>query len=80
MIGKPKYKREDNVAFMFNGVEKCGVIYIVDSYGTFEQHEEPSYDIYSPLEKEDIILLYCIILCMFCPILFILFSRIKYKI
>ena len=51
MIGKPKYKREDNVAFMFNGVEKCGVIYIVDSYGTFGQNEEPSYDIYYPLEN-----------------------------
>ena len=51
MIGKPKYKREDNVTFIFNGVEKSGVIYIVDSYGTFEQNEEPSYDIYSPLEN-----------------------------
>lgn len=51
MIGKPKYKIEDNVAFVFKGREISGVIYIVDSYGTFEQNEEPSYDIYSPLEN-----------------------------
>ena len=51
MIGKPKYKRDDNVTFIFNGTEKSGVIYIVDSYGTFGQSEEPSYDIYSPLEN-----------------------------
>ena len=51
MIGKPKYKYEDNVTFIFKGKEKSGIIYIVDSYGTLGQSEEPSYDIYSPLEN-----------------------------
>ena len=49
MLGKPRFKREDLVTFTFNiegEIQKIdGVIYIVDAYGTFEQNEEPSYDI-----------------------------------
>lgn len=45
MIGHPKYKREDIVSFKFKDKVKTGTVYIVDSYGTFEQNEEPSYDI-----------------------------------
>ena len=49
MLGKPRFKREDLVTFNFNiegEIQKIdGVIYIVDAYGTFEQNEEPSYDI-----------------------------------
>ena len=51
MIGHPKYKRDDVVSFKFRNEIKTGTICIVDSYGTFEQNEEPSYDIYSPLEN-----------------------------
>lgn len=45
MLGKPKFERYDVVRFMFAGEEKVGFIEIVDAYGTFEQEEEPSYDI-----------------------------------
>lgn len=50
MIGKPKYKYGDIVTFeiLDNDDKKyrvTGYIYIVDAYGTFEQNEEPSYDI-----------------------------------
>ena len=45
MIGSPKYKRGDRVSFTFKEEIKTGYVYIVDAYGTFEQDEEPSYDI-----------------------------------
>lgn len=49
MIGKPKFRQQDLVSFTFpiNGIETKldGAIYIVDAFGTFEQDEEPSYDI-----------------------------------
>lgn len=45
MLGKPKYERYDIVRFKFAQEEYEGYIDIVDSYGTFEQNEEPSYDI-----------------------------------
>lgn len=51
MIGKPKYKYEDTVGFWLKPYGETGQkffvgkVYIVDAYGTFEQNEEPSYDI-----------------------------------
>ena len=45
MLGQPKYERYDIVRFNFCGEVKEGYIYIVDAFGTFEQEEEPSYDI-----------------------------------
>lgn len=45
MLGKPKYKRNDQVRFLFEEEMKEGYVYIVDAYGTFFQVEEPSYDI-----------------------------------
>ena len=45
MVGKPKYKVGDTVSFKFRDTVLTGQIYIVDKYGTFEQNEEPSYDI-----------------------------------
>ena len=50
VVGSPKYKRGDNIVFGFIGAEgkvqeMVGAVYIVDAYGTFEQSEEPSYDI-----------------------------------
>lgn len=45
MIGKPKYKENDVVIFTIDGEILTGYVYIVDAYGTFEQNEEPSYDI-----------------------------------
>lgn len=49
-MNKPKYKENDRVKFnlSYNNKEYIiiGGIYIVDKYGTFEQNEEPSYDIY----------------------------------
>ena len=41
----PKFKRNDMVVFKIGDDEKCGMIQIVDAYGTFEQDDEPSYDI-----------------------------------
>lgn len=51
MIGHPKYKRDDVVSFKFRNEIKTGTICIVDSYGTFEQNEEPSYDIINEEEN-----------------------------
>ena len=43
-----KYEKGDVVNFQFssNMYVLEGMIEIVDRYGTFEQNEEPSYDIY----------------------------------
>lgn len=45
ILGKPIYEHRDYVRFRFNGKILAGVIGIIDSYGTMEQNEEPSYDI-----------------------------------
>lgn len=51
IIGKPIFKYEDQVGFYlkpYGEAEKkffVGKVYIIDAYGTFEQNEEPSYDI-----------------------------------
>ena len=57
-IGKPKYNYGDIVSFkitvsdVLSGKEAdkeyelTGMIGIIDAYGTFEQNEEPSYDIW----------------------------------
>lgn len=50
-IGKPIYKRGDKTGFYITPHKKdeeifcIGTIEIIDAYGTFEQNEEPSYDI-----------------------------------
>lgn len=41
----PKFKCNDMVVFKISDDKKCGMIQIVDAYGTFEQEDEPSYDI-----------------------------------
>ena len=46
MLGHPKYTYKQRVKFKCNNNELVGRIEIVDSYGTWEQNEEPSYDIY----------------------------------
>ena len=52
MIGYPKYSIGDEVSFEFpfGGEMKTvtGKVFIVDKYGTFEQNEEPSYDVMAP--------------------------------
>ena len=51
MIEKPKYSRNEKVAFLFdNGKEKrkvVGRIAIIDRFSTFEQKIEVSYDIFA---------------------------------
>ena len=42
---KPDYNVDDLVTFDAAGDKKTGKVYIVDAYGTFEQNEEPSYDV-----------------------------------
>lgn len=44
--GRPRYRREDIVRINWDGTEKAGKICVVDAFGTFEQSEEPSYDIF----------------------------------
>lgn len=44
-IPEPKYDYGDTVSFMSNNRIVSGEVYIIDRYGTFEQNEEPSYDI-----------------------------------
>lgn len=48
--GSPRYHREDMVRIKWDDTEKVGKITVVDAFGTFEQSEEPSYDI---LVEED---------------------------
>ncbi len=45
MIGYPKYRINDRVKFKPRNEIKIGSVFIVDAYGTFEQQDEPSYDI-----------------------------------
>ena len=45
MIGQPKFEKQDLVSFTINGESKKGVIEIIDSYGTFENDSDVSYDI-----------------------------------
>ena len=46
ILDDPKYKHGDKVRFLgAKEKEYVGCIEIVDPYGTFEQTEEPSYDI-----------------------------------
>lgn len=41
----PDYDYDDVVSFMCGDEKKTGKVYIIDRYGTFEQNEEPSYDV-----------------------------------
>lgn len=53
-LGFPKYRYGDVVSFdIIMSKEKGkeileGYVFIVDKWGTFEQNEEPSYDVYVP--------------------------------
>lgn len=51
MIGKPKYTLNQTVEFTIAEKTVKGEIWIIDKYGTFEQNEEVSYDIFSPEEN-----------------------------
>lgn len=46
MIGKPLFRLNDLVEFIFGEKNLVGTIAVVDAYGTFFQSEEPSYDIF----------------------------------
>ena len=45
MLGKPKYQLGNKVTFKIEEKEYKGNIYIIDSYGTFEDDSNVSYDI-----------------------------------
>lgn len=51
VLGKPQYNYDDIVRFNCMDEVKTGWICVVDAYGTFEQNEEPSYDVYVEDEK-----------------------------
>ena len=59
VLGKPQFKKGAKVSFVWRGIELKGFVAIVDSYGTFEQHEEPSYDIWSFLGEEVCLYKHC---------------------
>lgn len=42
---KAKYKLNEEVSFKMDEKVLTGRVFVVDKYGTFEQNEEPSYDI-----------------------------------
>lgn len=48
MLGQPKFKYKDKVQFTVGNDTLVGEVYIIDSYGTFFQNEEPSYDVMVP--------------------------------
>ena len=45
MIGYPKYTYNDIVVFTINGQDMCGIIAVVDIYGTFCDDSDVQYDI-----------------------------------
>lgn len=45
MLGKPQYKVNDSVQFLFGNEKKQGVVYIVDAYGVYEDKSDVHYDI-----------------------------------
>ena len=49
MVGKPKFKQDEEVLFTFpmeEGIRTLkGTIYIIDAYGTFFDDSDVSYDI-----------------------------------
>ena len=47
----PKYKIGDIVLFKTDGETHEGKIWLVDTFGTFEQNYEPSYDIENKMEN-----------------------------
>lgn len=50
-LGYPKYKHKETVSFLVEGKLKIGYVEYIDPYETFEQDEEPSYDIYVASEN-----------------------------
>ena len=51
MLGKPKFELNDKVSFTLQEKTIEGVVYIVDAYGTFENPNEVSYDVFSDDEN-----------------------------
>lgn len=45
MLGKPKYTYNDVVIFTIDNQDKCGIIAIVDKWGTFFDNSDVQYDI-----------------------------------
>lgn len=45
MIGKPRFKYGDVVEFMYNNEKIVGTVEIIDSYGTYFDKSNVSYDI-----------------------------------
>lgn len=51
VIGRPRFRLGEYVVFKSVRDEKKGKILVVDPFGTFDQNEEPSYDVY--VEEEN---------------------------
>ena len=45
--GRPQYKKSERIIFEYEGEFLKGFVEIIHAYGTIDQNEEPSYDIYS---------------------------------
>ena len=53
MIGKPKFRTDDVVEFVFDGKKKVGKVFTVDSFGTWLDRSDVSYDI--KVEEENML-------------------------
>lgn len=51
MLGKPKFKLNEEVTFTLQDKTIEGVIYIIDAYGTFDDPSDVSYDVLSESEN-----------------------------
>ena len=51
MIGKPKFKEGDVVAFMFGGKRVNGKVIVVDKWGIWMDHSDVYYDIINEEEN-----------------------------
>lgn len=49
--GRPRYRLGEIIKVKWGDDEKVGKVTVVDAFGTFEQSEEPSYDVY--VEEEN---------------------------
>ena len=45
MKGRPKFRMDETVSFVVDGKKKVGKVFTVDSYGTWMDKSDVSYDI-----------------------------------
>ena len=53
MLGNPKFDYEQTVHFKIDNKDKIGVIWVVDSFGTWDYDKDVCYDIF--VESENVL-------------------------